>query len=283
MVGGEKKSTCHAFRITVRLNDMKTINSIKPERFKEMLFPDNQPHIVIHDVFPGEEVRVVHPIRSSLELVQLMLIGNAIKHAGATPVELVIPYLMAARYDRVINPGDSFDLEVVADCINSIGFKNVHIFDAHSPVATKLIKNSKSHNNSKLVKAYSRPNSVLIVPDKGASLKAGEYQSWNTNIADVVECDKSRDLQTGKVSLIVHNPELCLNRNCVIIDDICDGGATFLTIAQQIKPAHLTLIVSHGIFSKGFSALKEHFHDIITTDSFWHHAGNKVTTIPLNL
>lgn len=258
---------------------MKTISSIKPERIRQILFPDGQPHVVIDDVFPGDQIRVVHPIRSALELVQLMLIGNAVKHAGATPVELAVPYLMAARYDRLINPGDSFDLEVVADCINSIGFKAVHIFDVHSPAATKLIKNSKSHNNSELVKAYNKSNAVLIVPDKGASLKAGEYQTWNVNITDLVECDKSRDPQTGKLSLTVRDPELCRDRNCVIIDDICDGGETFLAIAQQIKPAHLTLIVSHGIFSKGFSALKEHFQDIITTDSYWH----KVTTIPLNL
>ena len=122
---------------------MKTISSIKPERFRQILFPDNQPHIVIDDVLPGDQIRVVHPIRSSLELVQLLLICNAIKHAGATPIELVIPYLMGARYDRIINPGDSFDVEVVADCINMLGFQHVHLFDAHSPVATKLIKNSK--------------------------------------------------------------------------------------------------------------------------------------------
>lgn len=262
---------------------MKTINLTTGERVKTLLFPDNQPHVVINDIQPGDDVRVVCPLRSSLELVQLLLVVNAVRHAQAVPCELVVPYLMGARYDRIINPGDSFDLEVVAQCINSLGFSSVNLFDVHSGVATSLIHNSRSHNNSRLVKAYNQLDAVLIVPDKGAVSKAAEYQEWNPLLSDKVFCDKIRDTATGRVSLVVQNPEICTGRNCVIIDDICDGGATFLAIAEQIEPAHLTLIVSHGIFSKGFHALKEKFDEIITTDSFWHHAADKVTTIKLGL
>lgn len=262
---------------------MKTINLITGERVKTLLFPDNQPHVVIDDIQPGDDVRVVCPIRSSLELVQLLLVVNAVRHAQATPCELAVPYLMGARYDRIINPGDSFDLEVVAQCINSLGFSSVNLFDVHSSVATSLIHSSRSHNNSRLVKAYNRSDAILIVPDKGAVSKAAEYQGWNPLLSKKVFCDKVRDAATGRVSLVVQNPEVCAGRNCVIVDDICDGGATFLAIADQIKPAHLTLIVSHGIFSKGFHALKEKFNEIVTTDSFWHHAADKVTTIKLGL
>lgn len=262
---------------------MKTVNLLTGERIKTILFPDNQPHVVISNIQPGDKVRVVCSIRSPLELVQLMLVVNAVRHAKAEPFELVVPYLMGARYDRIINPGDSFDLEVVAQCVNSLGFSLVNLFDVHSSVATSLIYNSRSHNNSRLVKAYNQLDAVLIVPDKGAIGKAAEYQDWNPNLSERVFCDKVRDTSNGRVSLVVQNPEVCEGRNCVIIDDICDGGATFLAIAEQIKPAHLTLIVSHGIFSKGFHALKEKFNEIITTDSFWHHAEDKVTTIKLGL
>ena len=262
---------------------MKTINLLTNERVKQILFPDNQPHIVVSDINDGDDVRIVCPIRSSLELVQLMLVANAVKHCGGKLMDLVVPYLMAARYDRIINAGDSFDLEVVADVINSIGFESVNLFDVHSKVATDLINNSRSHNNSILVNSYSKPNSVLIIPDKGASVKAAEYLGWNPSIVDSVTCDKERDKETGRVSLRVNNPEICAGRNCVIVDDICDGGATFMAIAEQIHPLHLTLIVSHGIFSKGFRALRGKFDEIITTDSFLQHAPDKVTTIHLNL
>ena len=54
----------------------------------------------------------------------------------------------------------------------------------------------------------------------------------------------------------------------MIIDDICDGGATFLAIAEQIKPKHMTLIVTHGVFSKGFAVLEKKFDEIIVSDSY---------------
>jgi ribose-phosphate pyrophosphokinase len=49
----------------------------------------------------------------------------------------IIPYLMAARYDRLMQQGDSFDLEVVADLINSCGFEKVLLFDVHSEVSLR--------------------------------------------------------------------------------------------------------------------------------------------------
>lgn len=69
----------------------------------------------------------------------------------------------------------------------------------------------------------------------------------------------------------------------MIIDDICDGGATFLAIAGQVKPAHLTLIVTHGIFSKGLDALAEKFDSIITSDSYGKiYDSALVQTFPFN-
>lgn len=261
---------------------MKTINLITGERVSKILFPDGQPHVRIIGIEFLESVRVVCPLRSGLEIVQLLEVVNAIHHTGAVCCELVIPYLMGARYDRIIQAGDSFDLEVVANIINSCGFLAVNLFDVHSTLATRLIRNSRSHNNSRLVKSYVRENAVLICPDAGAREKIGNYQEWNPRITETVFCEKSRD-PNGVVSLTVIEPGRCTGRNCVIIDDICDGGATFLAIAKQIQPENLTLIVSHGIFSKGFRELHEYFDEIITTDSFAHHAPDKVTTIPLNL
>lgn len=262
---------------------MKTINLTTGENVKKMMFPDSQPHIIVQNISPGEDVRVVAPIRSALELVQLMMVSNALMHIQAPLQQLVIPYLMAARYDRLINYGDSFDLDVVSEIINSFNAGTVHLYDVHSEVALKLIDRSKSHNNSMLVKTYQKADAVLIVPDKGALAKSLDYPNWNSNLVDVVICDKQRDLTTGKITLKVNNPEACKDRNCIIIDDICDGGGTFMAIADQIEPKHLTLMVSHGIFSKGFTVLKKKFHDIITTDSYFDWNTNEIAVHKLNL
>ena len=188
--------------------------------------------------------------------------------------ELFIPYLLGARYDRVINNGDSFDLKIIANLINSCNFNKVELYDVHSEVSTALINNSFNINNMALVNEYKEPDSILICPDAGAAKKVSKYFE-NKNIVDVVYCIKERDLLTGKISLKVLEPDKCKNKKCVIIDDICDGGGTFLAIADQIQPEISTLIVSHGIFSKGVDILFEKFNTIITSNSYSYNGPNK--------
>ncbi|MEL6720431.1 MAG: phosphoribosyltransferase family protein [Bacteroidota bacterium] len=60
-------------------------------------------------------------------------------------------------------------------------------------------------------------------------------------------------------------------KNCLIVDDICDGGRTFIGLAEALKHKganRLYLAVSHGIFSYGFEELNNHFEHIFTTDAF---------------
>jgi ribose-phosphate pyrophosphokinase len=256
----------HIFAYKIR--KMKKIDLNKLENVRFILFPDNQPHVIVDNIKEDDEVQVICSLTDSLKVMHLLQTANALDHLQAKKKELVIPYLMAARYDRLMQGGDSFDLEVVANLINSCGFEKVLLFDVHSEVATKLIKHSVNINNRQLVEQYLEPDAVVICPDAGASKKVNAYLDWNEHLKDIVYCTKKRELSTGRLTLEVTDPQHCAGRNCVIIDDICDGGATFLAIAEQVKPKHLTLIVTHGIFSKGFAALEKKFNEIIVSDSY---------------
>lgn len=247
---------------------MKTIDLNKGTGARLILFPDQQPHVVAEGIDPGDDVMVICSITDSVKLVQLLQTANALDHLSAHKKTLVIPYLMAARYDRLMVPGDSFDLEVVAKLINSMGFEQVLLWDVHSSVATGLIEKSVNIKNRQMVESYDKDDAVLICPDAGAGKKVDDYAGWNPRLKDIVYCQKKRELSTGRLELKVIEPEKCEGRNCVIIDDICDGGATFLAVAEQINPKHLTLIVTHGIFSRGFEALEKKFDQIIVSDSF---------------
>jgi ribose-phosphate pyrophosphokinase len=247
---------------------MKIINLNTAHGIQLVMFPDRQPHVNIQGIEEGDAVKVICSLTSSDKVLQLLQTANALDNLFAKKKVLVIPYLMAARFDRLMQHGDSIDLKVIAQLINSCGFEKVFLFDVHSDVATMLINNTVNITNQQMVQQYQQPNAVLICPDAGAAKKVSKYFDWNSNIKDIVYCSKNRNLATGKLTLEVLEPEECTNRNCVIIDDICDGGATFLAIAEKIKPAHLTLIVSHGIFSKGFTALEEKFNEIIVSDSY---------------
>jgi len=262
---------------------MKEINLNKQENISFLLYPDNQPHVNVSNVNEGDEVKVICSITSSLSMMQLLECSNALDNLFAKKKILYIPYLMAARFDRLMQHGDSIDLKVVSDLINYCKFEKVYLLDVHSDVSTMLINNSVNITNELLVKEFKEDNAVLICPDAGAVKKVAKYFEWNKNITDIVYCNKSRDLSNGNLTLNVLNPEKCEGRNCVIIDDLCDGGGTFLAIASQIKPKNLTLIVTHGVFSKGTKLFEGEFNSIITTNSYNHTYDSKIVkTININ-
>lgn len=246
-----------------------TIDINKRHGIQYTKFPDGQPHIKINHTAPDCSYCVICSIKSAEDLLLLCMVADAIEGSFGEKLELHIPYLMGARYDRVMHDGDSFDLRVISRIINSLGFKKVVLYDVHSDVSTALINNSVNTTAHSLhLNKHIHKDSVLISPDSGSAKKASEYMQINPFLSDLVFCVKNRDLSSGKISLKVLEPEKCLDRHCVIIDDICDGGGTFLAIADQIKPKSLTLIVTHGIFSKGIDVLLGKFDTIITSDSY---------------
>lgn len=260
---------------------MKRINLNKQEGVTFLLYPDNQPHVNLPDIYEHDVVEVVCSIDSSLTLIQLLETANAIDNLFAKKHILHIPYLMGARFDRLMQHGDSIDLQVIANLINLMQFEKVYLYDVHSDVSTMVIKNSVNIDNKILVDEYNVPDSVLICPDAGAVKKVGKYLDWNKNITDVVYCIKDRDLTNGKISLKVLEPEKCKGRNCVVIDDLCDGGGTFLGIASQIEPADLSLIVTHGVFSQGYSKLLSYYNHIITSNSRIVERNSRVKVVNL--
>ena len=260
---------------------MKRVDLNKQENIEFLLYPDNQPHVTVKNIYEGDDVCVVCSLMDSIKLVQLLQTANAIDNLFAKKKQLVIPYLMAARYDRLMVPGsgESFDLKVIATLINSMNFERVYLYDVHSEVSLALINNCVNVPNIRLVMEYSQPDSVLIVPDAGATKKAPKYFEWNKNLTDTVQCVKKRDLTNGNLFLTVLEPEKCADRNCVIIDDLCDGGGTFLAIASQIKAKRLTLIVTHGIFSKGTKLFNGIFDEIIVSDSYYRSCESGIVKI----
>ena len=91
------------------------------------LYNDNQPHVNVKSILGNEDIRVICRIRSSLELMQLLCLSNALDGRFVKKKELVILYLLGARSDREMISGDSVDLQVVADMINYCNFEKVKI------------------------------------------------------------------------------------------------------------------------------------------------------------
>ncbi|RYF97484.1 MAG: ribose-phosphate pyrophosphokinase, partial [Chitinophagaceae bacterium] len=191
-------------------------------------------------------------------------------------VELHVTYLLSARMDRVMLAGEPFSLKVIAAMINQAKFSRINIFDPHSEVSTALIDRSYTITNHEYVEQclsqYFAKNAksdfCIVSPDAGA-LKKIHKLAHALGIEHVVECMKERDLKTGALTKFTTATPTLQGLTCFIIDDICDGGGTFVGTAQMLKEkgaVKVILVVSHGIFSKGTSL--QYVDEVYSTDSF---------------
>ena len=187
---------------------------------------------------------------------------------------LVLPYLPGARADR----GTPFGAGIYARLINSMVIGQVITLDPHSEVMPELIRRLTVFPFERIVKRelgdrgdhYNHPYVGVIAPDKGAVNRASRVAK--ALHVPLFKAEKHRDFQTGKLSGFSCEP-LPETGRLLIADDICDGGGTFLGLADAIGlPSNqLDLWVTHGIFSKGFSELSVRFGHIYTTDSHYSH------------
>lgn len=216
---------------------------------------------------------IVARMQGPRDILALMFVADALRQLDNTPIRLVMPYVPYARQDRVCVTGESFSLKVFAGLINGLAFEQVTVLDPHSDVTGALIDRLTVISQVDIINKWPeltarlrQPNVQLISPDAGANKKTGALASYLGH-ADYLRADKKRDLATGKIiETIVYAADLA-GQTVAIIDDCCDGGATFINLAKALKAkgaAKVVLYVTHGIFSKGIIAL---LHDGI--DEVW--------------
>ncbi|WP_440069785.1 ribose-phosphate diphosphokinase [Tenacibaculum discolor] len=237
-------------------------------------FSGGEPHIkIISKLENVTEVTITHRIQSFNDIGTLLLATNALKNMEIKKLHVVLPYFPAARQDRLMVSGEPLSVKVYADIINAQNFESVTVFDPHSEVTPALLNNCRIIDNHKFIEHITEQlsdNLLLISPDGGALKKIYKVAAYLQNY-EVVECSKSRNVKTGQLTGFKVYADDLQGKDCLIVDDICDGGGTFLGLAKELKAknaGNLYLAISHGIFSKGFDELEKHFTKIFTTDSF---------------
>jgi len=243
-------------------------------------FSGGERHVQLPDSLLQEldSVNMRADIRNSNDLMDLLLTVNALRHQHGDDfkINLELPYLPYARQDRVCAPGQAFSLEVMADLLKSLKLASLRVWDCHSSVgidltgATNVEPADIIEKSEKLLKIMQNPNSVLICPDKGAVPRCTKIKE-QLNLKEMVLCEKNRDPVTGKINRTDVIVSDLTGKTAVITDDICDGGFTFVKIAEQLKEKNadkIILFVTHGIFSKGLTVFDDLLDQVFTTNSF---------------
>lgn len=236
-----------------------------------------QVRVNVHDI--GQTTHILAYITSSDDVMSLLLAVDAIRRVNpGTMIKLKIPYFPYARQDRVCYPGEALSLKVMADLINQLQCDELVIVDPHSDVCPALLNKCKFVTmsdivmNSELYQIILEKKLALVSPDAGAEKKIKSVYNSFLNKGQMVSVfcsSKIRDPKTGHI-LASEIKEDVEGRDLMIMDDICDGGATFIELAKVLKSkgAHnIYLYVTHGIFSKGMTELKKYFTHIYTYHS----------------
>lgn len=258
--------------------------------FDKFTFNGGEPHIKLGNLAWGSIIS--HRINSFNDFGELLVAIDASYRSGCSHLNAIIPYFPGARQDRVMVEGEPLTVKVYADILNSYNLNSVTIFDPHSDVTPALLNNCKVVSNHRFINnvllcCENQMDYVNIVsPDGGALKKVYELSKYLSPHFDVniVECSKKRYVTTGQLSGFKIYEDDLQGGDCLIVDDICDGGGTFVGLAKELKAkgvGDIYLAVSHGIFSKGFSELDKYFKRIFTTDSFKGQRGSKVTELKL--
>lgn len=256
--------------------------------FEVMQFPGGEQYIKNHDTVEYvEHFAIVRGADANDLVLAAMWVNLVAKHNCST--HLFVPYIPGARDDK----GDTGGNEVYASMIASVRATDVTFVDLHSDVSAAELTFALGNTNKALrfqdivsnaVAGRSElrpgPYDAVIAPDKGAVDRA-------KLVADrlgvpVYFATKSRDPETGKLTnfkapedWMVFHPAGKASWKSVpegrylVVDDICDGGGTFMGLASVLKlpRERLDLWVTHGVFSGNAGQLTQAYGNVYTTDS----------------
>lgn len=210
----------------------------------------------------------------SIDIMRAGVLASYCRSRGVKS-HLLLPYLPAARSDH----DDVMGAKVYADVINSFGFSTVVTMDPHSSVAADLYTNLVIADHTDLVKdavsswekqvggGGDKVVGIIAANKSGASHAASIAQLLGVPLYQAL---KHRDPDTGKLTGFSVE-RLPGAGKLLVVDDICDGGGTFLGLASiaGVSRERLGLWVTHGVFSGSAPTnLDEAFSFVCTTNSF---------------
>lgn len=242
--------------------------------FEASTFPGGEEHVKLRcmEGVVGP-VTIIARLRNSRDVWRMILAAAACNRRGWDTYAF-IPYLPYARQDRVMVAGEAPSLAVFMHHLSICNFRQIAFFDPHSDVTaaiadalrmpTTIVTNELFINRVR----SQLPETILVAPDAGAAKKLERLYPRE----QLVVGHKVRDLNTGLIEKYELHGDVA-GKECLVVDDICDGGATFELLGDALTAggaAAKHLAVSHGIFSKGLHTLSKVYSTISTTDSFWN-------------
>jgi ribose-phosphate pyrophosphokinase len=221
-------------------------------------FADMEIFVEIHENVRGEDVFVIQSTSypANDNLMELLVMLDALRRGSARRVTAVIPYFGYARQDRKSGPRTPISAKLVANLITEAGANRVLTMDLHAgqiqgffdiPVdnlfAAPLFSRDIKDN-------FAGRDLMIVSPDVGGVVRARAIATrLNTDLAII---DKRRERAgVSEVMNVIGDVD---GRDCILVDDICDSGGTLCNAAAALidhGARSASVYVTHGVLSGG--------------------------------
>lgn len=259
-------------------------------------------HPILTEQFPNKETKIkdfdnmIQPsnlieftYQEDGDLIRLMFVKSILDEENVQTT-LLINYMPYSRMDRKIK-GDLFTLKYVCQFINNLHFNKILVIEPHSQVTLDLLDNSTAIYPaldwlSQVMKQLNfSHNDRIVFPDKGA---AARYQ--NSGLKNVCIFEKTRNAATGRIeNMVLKEGSLPKGAKCIIVDDLCSAGGTFLwagSILKEMGASDITLMVTHcepSVFSGKLLHEDSPIDRLYTSTSMMNTQHPKINYITLNI
>lgn len=260
------------------MKEVRTISISYPDtqnHYKVITYPDGQRTIEFSDEVLQrriEEAFIEVRVKEFADLEIVSAIVSFLNRNDIYIASLTFTYLIGMRSDRTFSRNTiNYFKDVIAPIINSWHISRIRVFCPHSKIITRYIKNSRPYYFDyeyleTMFNAYHLPlkNMFLIGADES-------FQILNCG-AHFKKKRTDREIEVSLDEFEVKHIAATNHTSILVIDDLCDGGKTFIRCAEFLEKhfPHMPryLFIGHALFSQGTAELLKHYEKIICTDSY---------------
>ena len=219
-------------------------------------FPDKEIFVEIQENVRGEDVFVMQSTSfpANDHVMELLITIDALKRGSAKRIAAIMPYYGYARQDRKSGPRTPISAKLVANLISVAGADRALMVDLHAGQIQGFFDIPTDNLFAAPVfiddikKKFSGKDPVIISPDVGGVVRARA-------IAKRVDCDLAiidKRREKASVSEVVNIIGEIGNKDCILIDDICDTAGTLTNAAKALKNKNANSVfayITHGVLS----------------------------------
>ena len=240
-------------------------------------FADEEIFVEVQENVRGEDVFVIQSTAAPANdnLMELLIMVDALKRASARRITAVVPYYGYARQDRKPGPRTPISAKLVANLITTAGADRVLSVDLHAGQIQGFFDIPTDNLYAAPVMAedikarFSLDNLMIVSPDVGGVVRARALAKRVGN-APLAIVDKRRE-RAGESEVMNIIGDVA-GRYCILIDDIVDSAGTLCNAAAALMEAgadKATAYCTHGVLSGGAVARVESsvLEELVVTDS----------------